>query len=96
MSKRVCPTPGCPNLQPCPEHKRASAAKRGYGRAHRAVRNRMKPAVEAGTTTCARCGEPIRPGQAWAPDHNGDRTGYLGPSHALCNNRAGGRAAHGG
>jgi hypothetical protein len=52
------------------------------------------PQVLAGDVLCARCGLLILPAESWALDHTDDRSGYLGPSHTLCNNRAGGRAAH--
>jgi len=42
-------------------------------------------ALRAGKATCARCGEPIHPEDDWHLDHNADRNGYLGPSHASCN-----------
>lgn len=54
-------------------------------RRHRLTRVLLKPEVEAGLHKCARCGNQIKPGQAWDLDHSNDRTGYLGPSHAGCN-----------
>ena len=63
-----------------------------YDRKHRAARARLAPTVAAGGVPCSRCGRPILPGQAWHLDHlDEDRTRYRGPSHALCNVRAGGR-----
>jgi hypothetical protein len=50
--------------------------------------------VERIEVKCARCQRLILPGQEWVLDHTDDRKGYLGPSHATCNNRAGGLAAH--
>jgi hypothetical protein len=35
--------------------------------------------------TCARCGEPIEPGDAFDLDHTDDRAGYLGASYQACN-----------
>jgi hypothetical protein len=92
----ACANRTCPNLRPCPDHHvaRASRQERGYDRRHERLRERLKPAVEAGAKNCARCGQQILPGQEWALDHTDDRAGYLGPSHATCNNRAGGQAAH--
>jgi hypothetical protein len=91
-----CSVRSCPNLKPCPDHVvvRASRQARGYDRGHELRREALKPAVEAGLKRCARCGRPILPGQEWALDHTDDRKGYLGPSHASCNNQAGGKAAH--
>jgi hypothetical protein len=64
----------------------------GYDRKHRAVRARWAPIVATGSVPCSRCGWPILPGQAWHLDHDDhDRTRYLGPSHAHCNMRAGGK-----
>jgi hypothetical protein len=45
--------------------------------------------VNAGKATCARCHQPIEPGEDWQLDHRDDRQGYLGPSHRRCNLRAG-------
>jgi hypothetical protein len=72
------------------------AGGRGYGRAHMAERARWAPKVEAGQVACCRCHRlivpnPRRHDRGWHLDHTADRTGYLGPSHALCNLSAGGR-----
>jgi hypothetical protein len=53
------------------------------------MRARFAPLVAAGKAKCARCGEAIEPGSEWALDHRDDGRGYLGPSHASCNARAG-------
>ena len=60
------------------------------------------------TDPCPRCGHPLGPaygmrlvktrrtveyGSLLDYDHNGQRTGYLGLSHHLCNRAAGGRTA---
>lgn len=71
---------------------RGTPAERGYDAAHRRLRRQWSALVDAGQVRCARCGQPIHPGQAWALDHTDDRTGYLGPSCADCNAIAGGRA----
>jgi hypothetical protein len=76
------------------DSQRATPTQRGYDSAHRQLRQMWEPKVRAGVVACARCRRPIRPDQAWALDHTDDRTGYLGPSHAVCNNVAGGRARH--
>jgi hypothetical protein len=109
MAKRVCAKPGCPTLVPtdayrglCDQHRRerdktrGTKTERGYGPQHEAERARIQHLVDAGLTIlCSRCNQPIRPGQRWSPDHNADRTGYLGPSHEHCNLKAAGKAAHG-
>lgn len=107
---KVCSCTGCPahpgscpalvdggKCTPCgrqAERARGSRQQRGYGAEHDRLRDAWKSKVDAGQADCARCGEPITAGQAWALDHTDDRAGYLGPSHATCNNRAGGKAAH--
>lgn len=60
-----------------------------YGSAHRRERQRWRPLVDNGEVACARCGRLIVPGTPWHLDHDEDRSGYLGPSHSLCNLRAG-------
>jgi hypothetical protein len=58
----------------------------GYGTAHQALRKRLAPAVAAGMFECARCGKPIRPGEAWDLGHDDvDRARYIGPEHSRCN-----------
>lgn len=74
--------------------RRGSRQERGYTADHDRERERWRPAVQLGAVKCARCGKPIAPDAEWALDHNDERTGYLGPSHKLCNDRAGGFAAH--
>jgi hypothetical protein len=100
---RVCAEPGCPELSEgrrCPEHAtqreqaRGTRQQRGYGVSHYRRRDALKRRVESGLETCARCQLPILPGDEWALDHTDDREGYLGPSHKICNDRAGGQAAH--
>lgn len=100
---KVCAVPDCPVLTParrCPTHeaeaerKRGTRQQRGYGAAHDAERRAWAPRVLNGDVLCARCRLVIEPGQRWHLDHTDDRAGYLGPSHADCNNAAGGRAAH--
>jgi hypothetical protein len=60
-----------------------------YGPAHRELRRRLEPVVQAGKATCARCSEPIEPGSKWELDHRDDGKGWLGPSHRGCNRSAG-------
>lgn len=98
--RTACAVRTCPNLRPCPEHTRqaerarGTRQQRGYTAEHDRLRARWKPKVERCEVKCARCDQLILPAQEWALDHTDDRTGYLGPSHATCNNRAGGQAAH--
>jgi hypothetical protein len=55
------------------------------------VRRQLEPFVASGAAVCARCGEAISPWEEWHLDHNDDRTGYIGPSHAKCNLSAAGK-----
>ena len=69
---------------------RASASKRGYGKAHRLERAKWKPIVDAGSAICAEpvCLMPtrwIKPGSPWHLSHNTDGTAWIGPSHRRCN-----------
>lgn len=103
-AKRICPKAGCPfptDGRYCTKHnaeyekQRGSREARGYGAEHRKARARLNLEVQAGITTCARCQQPIKPGEPWALDHDdNDRGKYLGPSHSYCNNSAGGKNAH--
>ena len=50
----------------------------GIGRSGPSSRRRWL----AGGVRCARCGEPIRPGEPWDLGHvDGDRSRYAGPEH---------------
>ena len=60
-----------------------------YGVVHKTMRARLAPVVAAGKSTCGRCGELIEPDTPWQLDHRDDGRGWLGPSHASCNQRAG-------
>lgn len=104
MAGRRCPGERCPVIltdgsRYCPTHARAyeqrrgTSAARGYGSGHRALRASWQRRIDAGERiACARCTGLIVAGQAWALDHHDDdRSEYLGPSHASCNNAAGGR-----
>ena len=53
------------------------------------MRRRLEPVVALGETPCVRCGELIEPGSKWHLDHRDDGRGWLSPSHASCNARAG-------
>jgi hypothetical protein len=63
-----------------------STKARGYGRPHRRLRAALAPEVAAGLHHCARCGELIKPGEAWDLGHDDhDRRFYTGPEHRHCN-----------
>src|SRR4051794_14389578 len=67
-------------------------AARGYGGRHQQLRAQFAPRVATGGVRCARCGEPIRPGEAWDLGHvDGDKSRYQGPEHARCNRATAGR-----
>ena len=99
-------TIACPQLVPegtryCEAHareyegRRGTRQARGYDVGHERARVRWEPLVAAGRVRCSRCGHLIAPGTPWALDHDDeDRTKYRGPSHKVCNDRAGGQAAH--
>jgi len=71
---------------------RLSQEARGYGTAHYAARERLLPFVLAGRVSCARCGEPILPGEPWDLGHDDlDRSRYSGPEHRRCNRSTSGR-----
>lgn len=63
---------------------------RGYGPAHRRLRAKLAPSVDAGLVDCWRCGQRIQVGQAWDLGHDdNDRSIYRGPEHAgPCNRHA--------
>lgn len=64
---------------------------RGYGTEHQAARA-AAALTHQPTDPCARCRRPLGPMGEWLHyDHNAQRTGYLGFSHARCNRRAGAR-----
>jgi hypothetical protein len=62
---------------------------REYLGRHRRIRAALLPSVGAGLQVCARCGEPIEPGEKWHLGHDDrDRRYYSGPEHAICNSTA--------
>src|SRR4029077_13727791 len=71
---------------------RPKTGDRGYGEGHQAARARLEPIVLAGGVRCARCGEPIIPGEPWHLGHadGGGKSLYSGPEHVRCNLHAGG------
>lgn len=65
---------------------RPPPSKRGYGSAHRRLREIWGDRVKEGGIRCARCGKPIRPGDKWDLGHDDvDRKIYRGPEHQRCN-----------
>ena len=48
---------------------RGTREQRGYGYQHQKLRAATSHAVAAGNVRCARCHQPIHPGQAWDLDH---------------------------
>jgi hypothetical protein len=81
---------------------KGGTTQRGYGSDHQRERARLAPLVAAGLARCMQpvCVMPSRcilPTQRWALGHTEDRTAWLGPVHAKCNQvdgaRRGGRAA---
>lgn len=102
-AKKICGKPGCTTPTTatlCTTHAReadkarGTSTQRGYGTAHTNARKAAAPQVATGAVNCARCGEPIRPGQPWHLDHSDNRSKYIGPSHDLCNLSAAGKASH--
>ena len=52
---------------------------------HRSLRRRVGVVVASGGAVCARCGEPLLPGEPWDLGHAADGVGYAGPEHRACN-----------
>jgi hypothetical protein len=76
----------CPDCRRIHWRSRGSTTDRGYGPAHRALREHYRPAVEAGAVVCWRCGQLIQPGEAWDLGHDDhDRNVYRGPEHRAHN-----------
>ena len=75
-----------------PKRVRPTTQQRGYGSAHQAMRQRLAGLVAAGEMVCARCGEPVLPGQPWDLGHvDGDRSRWSGAEHRWCNRATSGR-----
>lgn len=92
---KVCAQPGCPELQSesrCLAHRRerersrGSAAARGYGQDHKALRAQWAPLVATGNVKCWRCSEYLAADQPWHLGHDDeDRSRYRGPECVPCN-----------
>jgi hypothetical protein len=65
--------------------------KGGWGNQHQKLRKQLL--AQAYGQPCARCGQPMQPWQELHLDHNDDRTGWIGFSHARCNLRAAAKKA---
>ena len=69
--------------------RRGNTKMRGYGGQHQKTKQALAPLVASGRAVCARCGEPIAPGEPWDLGHDDyDRRFYTGPEHQACNRRA--------
>lgn len=67
---------------------------RGYGSSHQQLRRALLAQLKASPgQPCSRCGRPMFAEQALHLDHEDDRSGYRGLSHAWCNTSAGGKKA---
>lgn len=65
---------------------------RGYGMAHRKLRERMAKQVRAGGVICWRCGQLIPADADFDLGHDDlDRSRYMGPEHVACNRATKGR-----
>ena len=84
----------CASCKPAPKRgdaKLGTTVERGYDARHRRERQRVARLIKGGDQVCCRCGNPLPPdipSSAWHLDHTEDRTGYLGPAHKECNERA--------
>ena len=65
--------------------------KGGWGSQHQKLRKALLPSAYG--KPCVRCGLPMLLGQKLHLDHNDNRTGWLGFSHAACNLRAAAKKA---
>jgi hypothetical protein len=68
---------------------RGTTYQRGYGPAHRKLKDQWRPTVEEGhaychATICLLPTRWIQPGTPWHLGHTPDRTGWTGPEHQRC------------
>lgn len=100
--RRKCIEQGCPEVQDATrchghqrEHQRAQSLSKAKYKdpTYLKVRENVKRLRAQGITlTCSRCNKPITPSEPCDIDHLPD--GSLGPSHASCNRRAGGKNSY--
>lgn len=83
----------CPPCRRAADRARGTTTQRGYGREHQRLRLAYARRLAQGEAIpCARCGQPIRQGDAWDLGHTDDRTSWTGPEHdRQCNRAAAGR-----
>ena len=63
-----------------------------YGGTHKQLRRAWAARITLGGVRCARCGDPIEPGQKWDLGHDDlDPSRYAGPEHQGCNRATNGR-----
>jgi hypothetical protein len=75
---------------------RAVTGRSRYGALHQRIRKQLAAAVATGAVRCARCREPIEPGQSWDLGHvDGNGTLYGGPEHSRCNRATSAHRANG-
>lgn len=75
------------NTRPRRAKPKGSTTERGYDSQHKRLRAALLPTAYG--QACTRCGRPMLHGQELHLDHDDDRSGYRGFSHASCNTRAG-------
>lgn len=78
----------CTRCQPAQDAKRdaqrGSTAQRGYGKAHRQLREKLLARWKPGDP-CAHCGLPMQDKARLDLAHTEDRSGYRGLAHDVCN-----------
>jgi hypothetical protein len=72
-----------------------TTVQKGYGAAHKRMREQVKRTVNAGGAVCWRCGQLIAPTEPWDLGHRDHPRAkvlglYAGPEHRDCSRTAGG------